>query len=331
MRVRVVAFICVGIAIAGALAAGQYQGRTRVAPTTLSLSSNVIRVPEVSFPVMGSGPSVSSISVDPVVRSFKPPLTAKLFRIEGTLATDESKGAMGDKLGIGAQRNYGKVGFSDGIRVVDFPRDDDVNCFAFMVPGRMDASEFASPEAVFAIQLPSLEEARASADAYLAKLGLEPQIEYEKSFVNQTFKVHQPDGTTKTKDVSIAITYACRVQGEKLEGAGGKVTVTVGDGGEVVGLVHFAESTAQAEDVMLRDVAAGLEDLKEGKGLPPSSDQEDAFTTMAVRDVHLAYYAAPVGFAEEYYKPVFVFDVEGKNGVTGKWIVSALKDPESFQ
>jgi len=270
------------------------------------------------------------MAIDPAVSSFDAPETADLYGVIGTPATEESMAAMGDRLGVGPDRRYGTQGFTDGTYVVDLPRSDDVNCFVFRIPKRMDPSELASPDQAFDIVLPSLEDARTIADSYLSGLRLEPQVTFEGAAVNQTSTLHAPNGESKTANLTIAVTYAAHLQGRKIEGPGATVTVTIGHQGEVVGLEHFAQSVAVAEKVALRTIADGLQDIREGKGLPPRYDHADTFASIRVKDVHLAYYAAPVTFAEPYYKPVFVFSVEGKEGATGQWIVSALKDPEQL-
>jgi hypothetical protein len=101
----------------------------------------------------------------------------------------------------------------------------------------------------------------------------------------------------------------------------------VGPEGEIIEICHFSQTATRSPDgVRLRSVEAAADDLRKGRGMPPSGLTEANCSKVTVERAQLGYYAAPVPMNVSEYLPVYLLRVRLADGSLGEWVVSAYSE-----
>lgn len=274
--------------------------------------------------------TVEHMTVAKSVKAFEAPESLPLYakKVERPL-TQENMEWLASTLGLtGVTWEAG--GFRNSEYVVEFPAGDEATCFTLTKTEWMKAYteliEQGQGEQIPA--LPADEEVQKVADDYLARLGLDTGLKRNAVFAQDTVETPGEEGLTKSYELSKAASYQASIGDLALLGPGAKVYVTLGPGGQLVRFVHWPMPTLPGNEVKLRAVDRALEDVKAGKGVPPSYITPETAKEISVIGVSLAYWAELLPMQEKYYKPVYVFSVVDAAGHAGSWVVPALEATE---
>lgn len=99
------------------------------------------------------------------------------------------------------------------------------------------------------------------------------------------------------------------VNGAFAEGPGAKVVVVIGENGQIFALYNLVQHWVEVQRTSLRSVGEAVADISAGKGIAPAQD----WSSILVKDVHVAAYAEAVTARETQLKPVYVFTVANQD------------------
>jgi hypothetical protein len=315
-----------GVILALGLMAGLVFGPQLSACSTSSADS-VGEIAQPDFGSTGEVLAVEHIAMSDDAAAFQPSASMPLYLISpAESVTRESMDKMATLLGLGVDREYAAEGLNDSRLAVHFPRSDDITCFCLRDLITPDEAAIQFEQGV-EIRMPSLDEAHKTADQALASLGLLDELVFYDASVCDTLTMSGLGQEDRSSAVSIGVWYEATVGGLPLVGPGGRVDVLIGPEGKVIEIRHYAQRAVEsAEHVQLRSVAAAVDDLKEGLGMPPSEATAENTKEVVVEKVQLGYYAAPVPAAIADYKPVYLLAVRLADGSVGEWVVSAYAE-----
>ncbi|QSZ66724.1 calcium-dependent protein kinase [Methanofollis aquaemaris] len=195
------------------------------------------------------------------------------------------------------------------MRVVDDSKDDLVRlsmypasgAVLYEVPDRMFPNAVTEPPA-----LPSREEVIAIADAFLEERELLPSgaevsaVEVDQRHEVWTAGSNEPE---ETYDVTLAVRYARTLDGFPVYGD--EMAVTIGDGGDVVGMVRCWREVEATEKTKVISAEEAYEDLKVGKTVRPGDASR--YGRVLIEEISIGYWMEPRISDQETVAPVWVF------------------------
>lgn len=141
---------------------------------------------------------------------------------------------------------------------------------------------------------PSKEEGKNIVAQYLKTRGLLPKDAYLWRVVRK-----QGKGVVRAA-------YKRKIGGYKSYGAGAKILVTLGPGGEVIDLRKHWQELVPYKAYPIKSAQEALAELQQGKGVLMNGD------TGKVKEITLRYYTSPQ--KQEYVQPIYYFECSGDNG-----------------
>lgn len=167
------------------------------------------------------------------------------------------------------------------------------------------------------VRLPNPDEATKIADDYLRRndlaLELPKDLRCTRTTFGGSFASVKSDGNRVDQQLDIKVNYSVSVILDKpfdganeapIVGGGGKVIVTVGDKGDVLGHLsawRAVDSMFAAEVVPRKEADAQFRELTKG-------------LTLTDVDVRLAYFAAPIFATQEFLYPVYTYRATAVSG-----------------
>lgn len=163
----------------------------------------------------------------------------------------------------------------------------------------------------YAPNLPSKEEAKIIAERFLMEHGLMPKEAYFKGASYSTTAIfYQDNQEVETRLNGIHIIYGFRTSdGIEIEGPGAKIRVSIGEGGEIIG-VHWAWRNIEPYEYR--------QGISESEAIKKFYEQSTLDVPVKL-GVHFAYYSEPGFVTAEFLEPYYIFDYEVK--VQGKPLV----------
>lgn len=153
---------------------------------------------------------------------------------------------------------------------------------------------------LYAPNLPSKEEAKIIAERFLMKYSLMPEEAYLKEISYSTTAIFHPDNQemeTIVNNINVIFGFSTP-DGIPIEGPGAKIRVSLGEGGEIIG-VHWAWRSIEPHEQRLRiSESRAIEKFYERLSVPVKLE------------VHLAYYNEPGFVEQEYLQPYYILDYE---------------------
>ncbi|QYZ78687.1 calcium-dependent protein kinase [Methanofollis formosanus] len=195
------------------------------------------------------------------------------------------------------------------IRVVDDSKDGPVRlsmypasgAVLYEVPDRMFPDAVTEPPA-----LPSRDEAIAIADAFLEERGLLPAgAEVSAVEVDQRHEVWQAGSSEPEEiyDVTLAVRYARTLDGVPVYGD--EMAVTIGDGGDVVGMVRCWREVEAAGETPVISAEEAYDHLKAGKTVRPC--EMSGYDRVSIEEISVGYWMEPRISEQNTVAPVWVF------------------------
>ena len=263
------------------------------------------QVPESPLPAgAGSGEEKYSLTAEfPEVRD-----SYTHYRVVPVAITEEQVLEVAERFGLAGEP--GTMNKKTGeFLIIDASKDPEEwlsvyahsGAVAYRIPDRELPTEVTRQP-----DLPTDAEAEKIALAFLEKTGMKsPDARIVKTEVNQKQEVWEA-GATEPK-VSYDITKAVRF-GRSLDGLpvyGDEFAATLGDGGEVLGLVKTWREVAPDGNVSLRSPGEAYEDLLAARTVRPHTGQE--YDQITIENVAIGYWMEPRGFVQDLVRPVYAF------------------------
>lgn len=191
------------------------------------------------------------------------------------------------------------VEYADGLYIVrnEYPRHLQV----YEASGSVMYTDFSKMHnELYAPNLPSKEEAATIAESFLTKYELMPEEAYLKDISYTTTAIfHADTQEVETRVNSINVVYGFRTpQGIPIEGPGAKITVSLGEDGEIIGL-HWAWRTIRPH--------GKYPGISEPRAVEVFCEKLDVPVRLEIR---LAYYSEPAFFEQEFLQPYYIFNYE---------------------
>ncbi|MFA5332057.1 MAG: hypothetical protein WC342_06730 [Methanoregula sp.] len=156
--------------------------------------------------------------------------------------------------------------------------------------------------------IPSDSEAKKIASEYLSKLDLMPKDAVFSQVEHQ--QILAVDSTGKTTNVpyeAIKVSYKRSIEGFPVVGAGSKLSVEVGGGGDVLQMYKLWRNYSPDEKMLIITPTQAFDEFK-AQGI--SGISANGSTTVKITKMYLAYYEASAMEEQNQFLPVYVF--EGK-------------------
>jgi len=176
--------------------------------------------------------------------------------------------------------------------------------------------------------LPSEDSAIESAIKFLSDKGLMPSDAEFSKVVTDFAEIARKDPNTSEVsvekiDLVMQVMFSREIDGFPVVGPGSKLKVYIGDNGDVVGVYKCWRAYEPYEQFDILTAKQAFERLKERGicGVKALTGEK-----VTVKEVYLAYYARPAVDKQEYFQPVFVFELDTGRGEIIKQYVPALRD-----
>ncbi len=173
--------------------------------------------------------------------------------------------------------------------------------------------------------LPSEKVAFNIAINWLKNFGLMPNDAKFSKVVRDWAEIAKKDGVRKV-DTIVQVIFKREIDGFPVEGVGSKLKVYIGDGGKVVGVYKCWREIEPYKEVKLRSPEKALQMLKQ---MGVHGVLTPVGLNLTVKRVYIAYFAQPPTTKQEYFLPVYVFEIDIGNGEVIKQYVYAV-DGEKF-
>ncbi len=260
------------------------------------------------------------------------PGQATVYQIKSSNVTTESVTALGRRLGFSGQARLS----DDGTKMVmSTGEGEDMRQLTVWTASSAVEYGYVEPEKLYPTQpaeLPSQPEAELIAYDFLQQADLLPpsyhslaKIKDETTViagggysVSHRYAAEAPPAAAAAPSAPPGTTYwlvdfPYQVNGASATGPGSKTEVSVGDKGEVVGMLWSWRQMSPISDLNIISQKQAYEDLIQGKGsldIPLDCDQ------VVVEDVQLKYWLDPPSEKQSYAVPVYEFTGQclDKNG-----------------
>ena len=176
--------------------------------------------------------------------------------------------------------------------------------------------------------LPLKETAIKSAKKFLSDNGLMPADAEFSKVVTDTAEIARKDPatgdvSTEKIDLVMQVIFDRKINGFPVVGAGSKLKVYIGNNGDVVGVYKCWREYEPYKQFTILTPSQALERLRE-KGIHRVITGEE----VKVKEVYLAYYAEPSPEDQEYFQPVYVFEVDIGRGEIVEEYIPAIPEIE---
>jgi len=246
-----------------------------------------------------------------------------VYKVKSPEITTENVVALAEALGLGSG-----VTENDGKFIV---RNGSLELEVLKASGRVayaDLSRIYGDISSSPPNLPSEESAIESARKFLSDKGLMPSDAKFSKVVTDFAEIARKDQNTgevsiEKIDLVMQVMFSREIDGFPVVGAGSKLKTYIGDNGDVVGVYKCWRELEPYEQRAILTSAQAFERLKE-KGI--HGVRAITGEKVTVKEVYLAYYAQPAVDNQEYFQPVFVFEVDTGRGELIKQYIPALQD-----